>query len=50
MIDGCINANSKRLIVEEAPADQLFTYLGGFEKCLKAAQEMTNSNESKNGI
>ncbi len=39
MIDGCINANSQFLVVEEAPADQLFTYLGGFEKCLKAAQK-----------
>jgi nucleoside 2-deoxyribosyltransferase len=50
MIDGCINANSKRLIVEEAPADQLFTYLGGFEKCLSAAEEITNNNESENCI
>jgi nucleoside 2-deoxyribosyltransferase len=50
MIDGCINANSKRLIVEEAPADQLFTYLGGFEKCLRVAQEITNSNEPENCI
>jgi nucleoside 2-deoxyribosyltransferase len=39
MIDGCINANSCCLVVEEAPAGQLFTFLGGFEKCLKAAQE-----------
>ena len=42
MIDGCIHASTKRLVIEEAPADQLFTYLGGFEKCLKAAQEMIN--------
>ena len=39
MLDGCIHTSSKRLVVEEAPADQLFTYLGGFEKCLKAAQD-----------
>jgi|SRR5665648_213210 len=39
MIDGCINANSKLLLVEEAPGSQLFTYLGGFEKCLRAAQK-----------
>ena len=43
MLDGCLNANSKCLMVEEAPADQLFTYLGGFERCLKAAKEMPNS-------
>jgi nucleoside 2-deoxyribosyltransferase len=40
MIDGCINANSKILVIQEAPKDQLFTYLGGFEKCLKASKEM----------
>ncbi len=40
MIDGCINANSKLLVIEDAPAGQLFTCLGGFEKCLKAAQEL----------
>jgi nucleoside 2-deoxyribosyltransferase len=40
MLDGCIHTSSKRLVVEEAPADQLFTYLVGFEKCLKHAQEM----------
>ena len=39
MLDGCIHANSKRLVVEDAPAGELFTYLGGFEKCLKFAQE-----------
>jgi hypothetical protein len=42
MIDGCVNANSKLLVVEEAPAGQTFTYLGGFEKCLVAAQKMVN--------
>lgn len=40
MIDGCINANSKLLIVEDAPPDQLFTYSVGFEKCLIAAQKI----------
>jgi nucleoside 2-deoxyribosyltransferase len=40
MLDGCIHTSSKWLVVEEAPTDQLFTYLGGFEKCLKHAQEM----------
>lgn len=44
MIDGCINASSGKLVVEEAPAGQLFTYFGGFEKCLKAAvQELIES-------
>ncbi len=40
MVEGCINANTKWLIVEEAPANQLFTYLVGFEKCLKAAKHL----------
>ena len=40
MIDGCIDVNSKIIVIQEAPKDQLFTYLGGFEKCLKAAKEM----------
>jgi len=40
MIDGCIQANTGLLVVEAAPEGQLFTYLGGFEKCLKAAKEM----------
>ena len=39
MLDGCINASSKLLVVGDAPADQLFTYLDGFEKCLMAAQK-----------
>ncbi len=38
MIDGCINANSKLLVVEDAPPGQRFTYLGGFERCLVAAK------------
>ena len=46
MIDGCIHASSKQLVVEQAPADQLYTYLGGFEKCLRAAKERVDS-ESK---
>jgi nucleoside 2-deoxyribosyltransferase len=41
MIDGCVNASSRLLVVEEAPADQLFTYFVGFEKCLKAAAQET---------
>jgi nucleoside 2-deoxyribosyltransferase len=43
MIDGCVNANSKLLVMEDAPAGQLFSYLGGFEKCLVAARKMVNA-------
>ena len=42
MLDGCIYESNKQLVVGEAPADRLFTYLGGFEKCLVAAQEIIN--------
>jgi nucleoside 2-deoxyribosyltransferase len=35
MLDGCIHVSSSCLIVEEAPPGQLFTFLGGFEKCLR---------------
>ncbi len=38
MLDGCIYASTQQLIVEQAPADQVFTCLGGFEKCLQAAK------------
>lgn len=44
MVDGCINANSKVLVVESAPDDQLYTYLVGFEKCLKAAKQRAKTN------
>jgi nucleoside 2-deoxyribosyltransferase len=40
MIDGCIHANGGLLVIEDAPADELYTFLGGFEKCLQAAQKM----------
>jgi nucleoside 2-deoxyribosyltransferase len=42
MIDGCINANSGVLVVEQAPSGELFSYLGGFEKCLAATQKLTS--------
>jgi hypothetical protein len=48
MIDGCVHASGKFLVVEKAPANQLFTFLGGFEKCLRAALEMTKVQQ-KNG-
>ncbi len=40
MIDGCIHANTQLLVGEDAPAGELFTFLGGFEKCLKAAKDL----------
>ena len=40
MLDGCIHANSGVLVVESAPIGELFTFLGGFEKCLEEAQKM----------
>jgi nucleoside 2-deoxyribosyltransferase len=43
MIDGCINANSKLLVVEEAPEGEKFTFLDAFEKCLIAAKRLTES-------
>ncbi|MCW4002534.1 MAG: nucleoside 2-deoxyribosyltransferase [Candidatus Bathyarchaeota archaeon] len=46
MIDGCIHASSKKLVVEQTPADQLYTYLGGFEKCLKAAKELVSAGKN----
>jgi nucleoside 2-deoxyribosyltransferase len=41
MIDGCINANSRQLVVGEAPEGERFTFLGGFERCLVAAKKLT---------
>jgi hypothetical protein len=43
MLDGCIHASSNWLVIEKTPANQLFTYLGGFKKCLIAAKEMQTS-------
>ncbi len=40
MVDGCIHANTRLLVIEAAPAGEMFTFLGGFEKCLQAAKEM----------
>jgi nucleoside 2-deoxyribosyltransferase len=40
MLDGCIQASTCGFVVEEAPPSQLFTFLDGFEKCLKLAAEM----------
>jgi nucleoside 2-deoxyribosyltransferase len=38
MIDGCIHANTRLLVVEAAPEGQLFTFLEGFKKCLNAVR------------
>ena len=40
MVDGCIAVNSGVLVVEQAPAGELFTFLCGFEKCLLEAQKL----------
>jgi nucleoside 2-deoxyribosyltransferase len=41
MINGCINPNSKLLVIQEAPEGERFTFLGGFERCLVAAKKLT---------
>jgi len=40
MLDGCIHANTGVLVVKQAPVGELFTFLGGFEKCLVEARKM----------
>ncbi len=45
MLDGCVYASSDCLVVEQSPATQLFTFLGGFEKCLKTAQKLCKSKD-----
>lgn len=44
MIDGCVYASSEGLVIEQAPADELFTSLVGFEKCLKLLKEQPYKN------
>jgi hypothetical protein len=43
MIDGCIEASSKYLVVEKAPADQLFTYLGALRSACKTPKKMVDA-------
>ncbi len=43
MLDGCVYASTGGLVIEQAPPTQLFTFLGGFEKCLKIAVELLKS-------
>jgi nucleoside 2-deoxyribosyltransferase len=38
MLDGCVHASTDGLVIEDAPKDELFTFLGAFEKCLSLAQ------------
>ena len=45
MLDGCIHASTGWVIVEKAPEDQLFTYLRGFEKCLRQAKQIAKSEK-----
>jgi nucleoside 2-deoxyribosyltransferase len=42
MLDGCVHESTGRLLVVEAPPneDEVFTFLAGFEKCLKMASEL----------
>jgi len=40
MLDGCVYASTGGLVIEQASPTQLFTFLGGFEKCLKMAVKM----------
>ncbi len=40
MIDGCGHVSSECLVIEKAPFNQLFTFVEGFEKCLRIAREI----------
>ncbi len=40
MIDGCGQVSSECLVIEKAPFNQLFTFVEGFEKCLRIAREI----------
>jgi hypothetical protein len=37
MLEGGVHAGRGELVIEEAPAGEMFTYLGGFEKCVRLA-------------
>jgi nucleoside 2-deoxyribosyltransferase len=39
MLDGCIQGSGGKLVLEDAPEGELFTYLAAFEKCLRMAQD-----------
>lgn len=47
MLDGCVHSSSDCLVVEKPPANQSFTFLGGFEKCLKNAQKLCKSKDKQ---
>jgi len=40
MIEGCIQSSNGVLVIEDASPDQMFTFLGGFEKCLLEARKL----------
>jgi nucleoside 2-deoxyribosyltransferase len=40
MLDGSINSSGGILVKESVPEEDLFTYLGGFEKCLQYANKV----------
>ena len=40
MLEGCILSSGGMLVIEHAPEDEIFTYLGGFEKCLRHARDI----------
>ena len=44
MIEGCVNGSFNKLVIENAPANEQFTYLDGFEKCLRLAKEAIPSH------
>lgn len=43
MLDGAVYASGGVLVVEQAPEGELFTYLGGFEKCLQLLRKALSS-------
>ncbi len=45
MLDGCIQGSGGKLIIEDAPEGELFTYLGAFEKCLRLASDSLKDKE-----
>ena len=40
MLDGSVVSSGGMLVIENAPAGERFTFLGGFEKCLRHARQV----------
>jgi hypothetical protein len=38
MLGGCVYSSAECFVVEQAPEQELFSFLDGFEKCLRFAQ------------